>query len=146
MADRIFLMRGGRLVQSGTANELYHRPVDFQAARFFSELNEIPGECRDGRVETPLGTFAPDEPVAAGEVVVCIRPQGVKLRPAGEGVPGRLLRRRFLGEVDLLDIAAEGLDRPLQVRAWGSVGAQVGAEVGIEIDRSGILVFPATGE
>ena len=57
-------------------------------------------------------------PQAAGRrrAVVCIRPQGVRLKPAGFCLPGRVLSRRFLGEVDLVEIAVQGLDRPLQAR------------------------------
>ena len=43
LADRIFLMRQGRLVQAGTPEELYRQPVDAAAARFFSDANEIRG-------------------------------------------------------------------------------------------------------
>ena len=41
LADRILLMRQGRLVQQGTPRELYHCPIDADAARFFSHFNEI---------------------------------------------------------------------------------------------------------
>ena len=39
MGDRIALLKNGRLVQVGKAEELYQRPVDLFAAGFFSELN-----------------------------------------------------------------------------------------------------------
>ena len=41
MGNRIALMRSGRLIQVGTAQELYHAPADIGAARMFSDLNEI---------------------------------------------------------------------------------------------------------
>jgi iron(III) transport system ATP-binding protein len=42
-ADRILLMRAGRLVQTGTSPELFSKPADLQVARFFSDVNEIAG-------------------------------------------------------------------------------------------------------
>src|SRR5690606_35249804 len=39
LGDRIALLRGGLLVQVGTAEELYSRPADMFAAGFFSEIN-----------------------------------------------------------------------------------------------------------
>jgi iron(III) transport system ATP-binding protein len=57
MADRIALMRQGRLVQVGTSETLYSQPVDLFAARFFSELNELEGTATGGAVVTPLGVF-----------------------------------------------------------------------------------------
>ena len=53
MADRIVLMRGGRIVQEGPAEELYDRPKSLFVARFFSALNEgcvmLDGEDVTGR-------------------------------------------------------------------------------------------------
>src|SRR5690606_27068866 len=57
IADRIALLRDGRLVQVGPPQELYSRPASLFAAQFFSEVNELPCHVRDGRAETPLGTF-----------------------------------------------------------------------------------------
>ncbi|MFQ5627033.1 MAG: ABC transporter ATP-binding protein, partial [Methyloligellaceae bacterium] len=42
MGNRISLMRDGLLVQTGTAEEIYHAPADIHAARMFSDLNEFP--------------------------------------------------------------------------------------------------------
>ena len=42
LGDRIAVMRGGRLVQVGKAEELYRNPADLFVARLFSEINEIP--------------------------------------------------------------------------------------------------------
>jgi iron(III) transport system ATP-binding protein len=143
MADRIFLMRSGLLVQSGAAADLYHRPVDFAAARFFSELNVIPGIGEGDRVSTPIGTFAAAGAGAGSELLVCVRPHGIRIVEPGEGVPGRLVGRRFLGEIELLDIAVEGLERPLQARVRSLFpGQDSGSEVGVAIDDSAVLIFP----
>jgi iron(III) transport system ATP-binding protein len=146
MADRIVLMRAGRLVQAGTAAELYHTPADLAAARFFTELNELPGEATGGGVETPIGKFARQGVVSGESVTVCIRPHGVRLVEVGEGVPGRLVSRRFLGEVELLEIAVEGLEEPLKARARDLTAIPVGAEVGISIDEAAVLMFPLRGD
>ena len=52
MSDRIVLMRGGRIVQQGTAQELYDRPQSLFVARFFSHLNELEGMVLSGRAIT----------------------------------------------------------------------------------------------
>jgi iron(III) transport system ATP-binding protein len=143
MADRIVLMRSGRVVQAGSAADLYHSPTDLAAARFFSELNEVPGIVAGGVVSTPLGTFGRQGVVDGEAVTVCVRPHGVQVAPAGSGqVPGRLISRRFLGEVELLEIAVDGLDMPIKARARQTVTAAVGSEVGILIDEAAVLMFP----
>ncbi len=55
MSDRIVLMRGGRIVQHGSAESLYDRPQDLFVARFFSHLNELPGTVQSGRALTRIG-------------------------------------------------------------------------------------------
>ena len=67
LGDRIAVLREGRLVQVGTREDLWHRPVDLFVARAFGQpqINVIPGEIvsvtggstfhsRDGRVTVPL--------------------------------------------------------------------------------------------
>jgi iron(III) transport system ATP-binding protein len=143
IADRIVLMREGRLVQAGSAEALYREPVDILAARFFCDFNEIEGVVRNGRVETPVGLF-PAPGLPEGEAaVVCIRPQGVRLTPPGFCLPGRVASRRFLGEVDLVEIAVQGIDRPLQARTRAGFRAEVGHDVGVDLEDNEVLVFAA---
>jgi iron(III) transport system ATP-binding protein len=144
IADRIVLMRRGRIVQQGTAEELYRRPRDLFAARFFCDFNELPGTVSGGQALCPLGAFpAPHLPEGA-EAVVCIRPQAIRLRPDGSGLPGRLLSRRFLGEVELVQVNVPDIDVPLQARLHDPVQAHVGQDVGIAIDLKDVLVFAAS--
>jgi iron(III) transport system ATP-binding protein len=145
MADRIALMRAGTLVQVDVPEALYRRPADLFVARFFSELNEVPGTVRQGRVETPVGIFAAPGLPEGTRAVVAIRPTGVKLRPAGLCIPGRLERRRFLGVVDMFEVAVNGIDRWLKGRTRESIMAAPKDEVGIEIDPAEVLVFAAPG-
>ena len=145
MADRIVLMRKGKLVQVGTAFDLYHAPVDLETARFFSELNEMPGIVSRGKVVTPVGTFDSQGFVSDEEVTVCIRPQGISVTDAGEGTIGRVVRRRFLGEVEMLDIAVDGLDFPLRARNRRISGMADGQDVGVIVDPSAVLMFERKG-
>jgi iron(III) transport system ATP-binding protein len=142
MADRIALMRAGRLVQVGRPEDLYRRPQDLMTARFFSEINEVPGTVRGGRLETPVGWF--DAPgLADGPAVACIRPQSVRLKPGGLCIPARVQRRLFLGEVDLVEFAVPGVERLLKARPREHMAYRAGEEIGIEVDPAEVLVFAA---
>jgi iron(III) transport system ATP-binding protein len=141
IADRIALMRGGEVVQVGTAADLYSNPADRFVARFFSELNEITAVAGDGRVETPLGVFAAPGISAGTPVHVGIRLQGVRLGPPHCGVAGRIVRRRFLGEVDLFEVAVQGLDQPILARLRDARGLNIGHDVGVTLDLMDVLVF-----
>ena len=141
VADRIALMRAGRLVQVGEPAAIYSAPVDLAAARFFCELNEVRGTVRAGRLDTPLGSFAAPNLADGSEGVAAIRPQGVSLLPAGSGIPGRLENRRFLGEVELLEVVVNGSEEPLRARVRAGISVAPKAEVGVAIDPAEVLVF-----
>jgi hypothetical protein len=56
-----------------------------------------------------------------------------------------VLHARFLGDLAVLEIAAQGFERPLLtlVREWEV--PERGAEVSIAVDPESVLVFPAEG-
>jgi iron(III) transport system ATP-binding protein len=143
LGDRIALMNRGKVVEFGDPQLIYRRPDSLFAARFFCEMNELTGWVHRGGIETPLGTF-PAEGMADGEAVVCIRPQAFGLKAAGEGLPGRIVAHRFVGEVNLLEIAMPGLDEPMLARVREPVNRKEGEDVGVEIDPSEVLVFAAS--
>jgi len=144
MADRVALMRAGQLIQVDEPEMIYRRPVNLFAARFFCEMNEIAGTVRGGRVDTPLGIFGAHSLPDDTDVIVAIRPQGIKIRPAGLCIPARLERRRFLGVVDLYEIAVNGLDKPLKARVREPVPVPAKSDIGLEIDPAEVLVFAAS--
>jgi iron(III) transport system ATP-binding protein len=140
VADRIVLMRDGRIVQAGPPEELYRRPVDLLAARFFCDINELTCRISAGRAQTPLGqTPAPGVPDGSG--TLCLRPQGIRLKPAGQGLPARIQATRFLGEMHFVELDVQGLDRPLRARVRERPPAGRRRDVGIEIDLDEVLVF-----
>jgi iron(III) transport system ATP-binding protein len=143
MGDRVALMHKGRVVQTGKALELYRAPKDILAARTFSDLNELTARVEGGSASTPLGRFAANGLPDGAEAIICVRQRGVRLLDAGEGVPGRVLDSRFLGDVALVEIAVQGLDAPILARVRESDVPPQGAEIGVGIDPRAVLVFEA---
>jgi iron(III) transport system ATP-binding protein len=144
LADRVALMREGRLVQQGEPRTLYRAPADLFTARFFCELNAVPATVHDGVAVTPVGRFPAPDFAEGSAAVVAIRPQGISLRPVGTGVAGRLESRRFLGEVEQLFLTVNGLEEPLMARVRERVYLPPQSAVGIAIDPAEVLVFAAT--
>jgi iron(III) transport system ATP-binding protein len=145
LGDRVAVMRAGRLVQAGKAEALYRNPADLFVARLFSEINEIPFKVAGGALRTPIGVFAAPELGEGDAAILCIRRRAIRLVSPGQGLPGRVLQARFLGDLAVLEIAAQGFERPLQtlVREWEV--PERGQEVSIAVDPESVLVFPAEG-
>jgi iron(III) transport system ATP-binding protein len=143
LGDRIAVMRAGRLVQAGKAETLYRNPADLFVARLFSEINEIALKVEGGALRTPIGVFAVPGLDEGDAAILCIRRRAIRLGPVGQGLPGRVLHATFRGDLAVLEIAAQGFERPLLtlVREW-EVPAR-GEEVSIAVDPESVLVFPA---
>jgi iron(III) transport system ATP-binding protein len=145
LGDRVAVMRHGRLVQVGRAEDLYHRPAELFIARLFSEINEVAYRVSGGMIDTPIGPF-PAPGLEEGETaILCIRERGIKLGAAGVGLQGRVLHVKFLGDVGLIEVGVQGFEQPLKVRARENEGWSRGAEVAVEVDASRVLIFPANG-
>ncbi|MEE7456833.1 iron ABC transporter ATP-binding protein [Methylorubrum populi] len=143
-ADRIALMRAGRLIQCGSAETLYRAPANVVAARALGEVVEMAGRAASGRVTTPLGTCPLPASIPEGAVRVCLRPEAIRVVPADEDargqVTGSVLRRAFAGPNRRLDVAVAGLDAPLRLTVPQE---QADAEtVGLCLVEDHVLVFP----
>ena len=99
MSDRIGIMREGMLVQIGTPNEIYNRPVNKFVAQFMGEVNTLEVEAAGpGRVRDLHGggTFAVrDMPERFTGGFLIIRPEVMKMGREAGGVANRLSGRLF---------------------------------------------------
>ncbi|MGE5766512.1 MAG: ABC transporter ATP-binding protein, partial [Bacteroidota bacterium] len=79
MADRIALMRAGRIVQLGTPANLYYQPAEAFVASFFGEINILQGVVKAGEVATPFGAVGAGGLADGTAVEVLIRPEALHL-------------------------------------------------------------------
>lgn len=146
LADRIVLLRAGRVVQAGIAEELYYRPNSLFVARFFSEFDEVDAVVRNGLANSTLGAFPAKDLDEGSRATICIRPNAIRFGQPGNGSDARILSRRFLGETDLVHVGVDGLTHPLHARIPAEVVASQGETVGLEFERDEIMVFANAGE
>jgi iron(III) transport system ATP-binding protein len=142
IGDRIALLRAGRLLQVGSADDLYSRPATAFAARFLSDVNELVGTCRNGRVSTALGTFSAPHAPDRSAVRVCIRPQHLRLAIGSEGIRARVIAAEFLGESERLTLDVAGMESPLLLRVPGRAQLSPGDVVFLDVSTSDIVVVP----
>jgi len=145
LADRILLMRRGRLIQTGTPSEIYRHPADAEAARFFCDMNEMTGRIRGSQAETPLGTFAASGRADGEAVLAMIRPQAFSVAPDGLGPEGFILSSRFIGDATTLNVIFKGLEAPLAIRMPAGAAPRQGTSLAFAIDPAQVLLFTADG-
>jgi putative spermidine/putrescine transport system ATP-binding protein len=114
MADRVVVMRDGRIEQVGTPRELYEVPRTRWVASFVGRANLWDGVVREPiAIETPIGllrTGAVRVPVGT-RVTVLVRPENVRLGAAPQQANtfrGRAVRDRFLGATRRYDLEVAG--------------------------------------
>jgi len=115
MADRIVVMRDGRILQVGTPLELYEKPVDVFTARFIGSptMNLLPATLREGGADLATGGSVrlPASSATTPDILVGIRPQD--LVPAssvskGLTVSGPVALVETLGSETLVHIESAG--------------------------------------
>ena len=104
LADRVIVMRDGRIEQQGPPREVYGRPRNRFVAEFMGDTNLIGGRVIDGhaagcRIETPLGVLESSSVgLSAGQAVtVSVRPESLRIAAAGT-IEGRCRESVYLGE------------------------------------------------
>ncbi len=152
LGDRIALLNEGRLIQVGTAEELYHHPANLFVAAFFSELNTFEARAAGGRVQTPLGALDAGHLSDGAAATVAVRVAGVDVRahPGGtlpdDTVPGRITARRFLGVSEMIWIAVGGGSAPIRARIRAGDLEPSVSDVAVSVRRGDILLFERSGE
>lgn len=94
LADRVVVMRDGRIAQEGTPLEVWRRPASEFVARFLGFGNVVDatvggGSDSDGDggvAETPWGRLPVPAGTPAGEARLLVRDTGVRLAAPGEGL------------------------------------------------------------
>ncbi len=143
MADRIAVMRAGRIVQAGTPIDLYRHPSSMFVAAFFGEINRLPGVAGNGKVGTLFGPVPTDLPDGTRAEVV-IRPEALGVALEGEGgagtVPAHVVSAHPLGRSTRLVLALDDGSR-LKARIWGLYHPAIGAPVMLALDHRQAFVF-----
>jgi iron(III) transport system ATP-binding protein len=108
VADRISLMRDGRVVQEGTPEELYFAPKSRWAAGFVGAANLLRGKIDNGLVHTAVGSFSTNG-AAGGEVEVLVRPELLELAPDPSGA-AEVVVREFRGHDVFYRVRLDGIE------------------------------------
>jgi putative spermidine/putrescine transport system ATP-binding protein len=149
MADRVGVMRAGRLEQVADPAELYSRPATAFVAEFVGTMNRLPAELGAQPVDgattvTVLGVTVPAQPggPGSGPVDALIRPENLTVK-AGEGGNGIVTNRTFLGAVTRVAVRLSG-DTEVSVDVSSAVALEMapGTAVEVGLPPAPVLVAP----
>jgi sulfate/thiosulfate transport system ATP-binding protein len=136
LADRVVVMREGRIEQVGTPDEIYRAPASAYVFDFIGRGSRLCGQVAGG-VFTLDGHSVqwPVESVANGEACLHMRPHDLALADAGIGVPARVLSTHRLADRLTVELGVEGQPQSLEldlVAAPDVVVPATGSIVGVQ--------------
>jgi len=141
LADRLVVLRDGKIEQIGTPIEVYRHPISTFVAGFIGSpaMNILPGMLQGGTLTVAGTTFA--VPVAgSGKVDVGVRPEDLREAEPGEpGLPAQLAYVEELGSQRLGHFTVGGVT----VIAAFPTGHPVGDRVTLAFDVSRLHIFSA---
>jgi thiamine transport system ATP-binding protein len=140
LADRVAMMRAGRVVQVGAAADVWRHPADEWTAAFLGFGSAVDGRFGAGGLATPWGTLAVEPDGRGRDVRVVLPADAVRVDDSGP-IAGRVVRSSFAGDRAELSVEAGG--ETLRVRVPDRDAPAVGSQVHLAIDASRVLVFPA---
>lgn len=162
MSDRIGVMSGGKIVQEGTPEDVYHRPVNEFVATFIGSTNLVRGtvvgvEGETAVVDTPLGRIVGtwvQRPVVGAPASIAIRPEDVVVTEiadpsAGEVVgatnalEGRVRVGMFAGSFVEYEVEVNGIE--IGARSGSRETARWNTSVAVVLPVAATRVFSGDG-
>ncbi|MGW7822932.1 ABC transporter ATP-binding protein [Streptomyces puniciscabiei] len=140
LADRVVVMRDGRIAQSGTPLQVWQRPADAFVARFLGFDNVVPATVAGTAADSPWGKLPVPDGSPQGARTLLVRPAGVRLVAAGTGLPCTVTARTFKGTH--VAVHLQPADGPrLEAACALREAPGVGDGVGVEFDTAEIVVL-----
>ncbi len=153
ISDRIALMNKGKIIQVGTAEELYFQPNSEFVAKFIGKINTLPAEVQEVnnnfvfvkifnhtyKIPNALDGIKPQQ-----KINVFIRPEFVQLSKKAEEkeLKGVIIERVFLGEkIELtLDVYGQLLN-VISYNAFEYGNLLVNQEIGVFLPEKELKIF-----
>jgi multiple sugar transport system ATP-binding protein len=140
LADRVVVLRDGRIEQVGTPLQLYDKPANQFVAQFIGtpQMNVI-AAAQVPRLKAAIGNGVPEGGFLG------LRPESVSLKAAGQGeVQGRVELVEALGAETLIYVSTDG-GAQWVARQNTRTPLRTGDAVGLSVDAANAHVFDAQG-
>ncbi|MEU3531034.1 ABC transporter ATP-binding protein [Streptomyces murinus] len=140
LADRVVVMRDGRIAQSGAPLDVWRRPADAFVARFLGFENVVPATVAGTVADSPWGKLPVPQDAPQGARTLLVRPAGVRLVPADTGLTCTVVARTFKGTHVAVHLQPEDGPR-LEAACALRDAPESGDTVGAEFDADEIVVL-----
>ncbi len=147
MADKIAVLRDGRLEQFGTPLELFNNPDNRFVAGFIGSpaMNFLKGEIAEGGVALAAGGHIPLGPrsgVGQGDAIeLGIRPRDISIAKTG-GVKGEVTEVEQLGSESYIFVTLPS-GEPLVIHQAGQTDIAIGQTVAVKLAPEAVHIFRA---
>ncbi|MBR1496133.1 MAG: ABC transporter ATP-binding protein [Oscillospiraceae bacterium] len=141
MSDRVFILNGGVIQQTGSPIDIYRHPVNPFVANFMGEVNFLRGKAGGGKITlADTDCSLPYSGPLSGDVVVAIRPENLRLTAEGR-LRGKLTAMFYLGEASDCRVDAGGASLRVSAEAGTWDRLRIGDTVGLDFES--FLAYPA---
>jgi multiple sugar transport system ATP-binding protein len=149
LADRIVVLKDGRIMQTGSPTELYAKPANVFVAQFLGspKMNILDATLGKGSVQVPghddiaLPIHAKPQAIQLG-----LRPESISLVEPGMGqFTGRVTLNEFHGGTRTV-VADVGSNNPVILQIPAGQSPQIGENVGLKCSIEDFHFFEANGQ
>jgi ABC-type Fe3+/spermidine/putrescine transport system ATPase subunit len=154
LADRIVVLRAGRIVQAGLPEEIFHEPADAFVARFTGVAGELPVRSVLSMDAGSIATVSLAPPLGPAEIRVTAprHPAGrqtrVFVRPSAVSIVSPASAAHLRAEVRDVAFCGRGYEHAIELRG-GALLTRIfsthrfarGAAVGVVLDPAGCLLL-----
>ncbi|QCP53855.1 ABC transporter ATP-binding protein [Trinickia violacea] len=153
LGHEVAVLWRGKLIQTATPEALYRRPVSRELASFVGEAVLLPGVATRDAVDCQLGTLKLAAPANAGPVDVMVRPEQIRILPAGAAAATQANGVASLHAATVREVAFFGQDASIglmldaapgiaiRARVPGYLSPQVGDKVSVAVDGE-VTAYP----
>lgn len=141
LAEKVAVLRDGRIIQAGAPTEIYNAPADLGIATFLGDSVLVDGVVVDGKIQTDLGKLSALNSVTEGERgVVAIRSENFYLQPNPQG-DSEVVGRVFFGHDAVVEVQTPKIK--IRARSNGPFAPEVGMRVTVWV-RGAVNFYPAS--
>lgn len=143
LAEKVAVLRDGRIIQAGAPTEIYNAPADLGIATFLGDSVLVDGVVVGDKIETDLGKLSALNSVTEGERgVVAIRSENFYLQPNPSG-DSEVVGRVFFGHDAVVEVQTPKLK--IRARSNGPFAPEVGMRVTVWV-RGAVNFYPASSQ